>query len=160
MGYSSLIKGSVASALKDVSYDSTNDAQKVTLTTALSSAFDSVNVNKMSAGGIVTAHSAITATATSAEIDCRGYKNVRIEVEVTAFASGTNTPSIVGSEISGGSFGSIFRDVAGTMTAYTLPALNAVGKVIYIVKDVPNFIKITETISGTLTTTVKVTPFN
>ena len=109
---------------------------------------------------LTTAHAAITTTTPSAEINCTGYNNVRIEIENTAFTSGTNTPSITGSEVSGGTFGPIFRDVAGTMTAYVLPAVNAAGKVIYNVSGVPNFIKITNTISGTLTCAVKVTPYN
>jgi hypothetical protein len=37
----------------------------VSLTTVLSSTYDSIDVNKMSKGGVVTAHNAITATATN-----------------------------------------------------------------------------------------------
>jgi hypothetical protein len=136
------------------------DSGEVTLK-ALDKNLDSIDVAKMTNGGTVTAISAATTTTTSAEIDCRGFKNVRIECEVIAISSATWTPSITGSEISGGTFGNIYRDVAGTLTAYTIPAQSVTGKVIYIIKDVPNFIKILETLAGSSgTITVKVTPFN
>lgn len=167
------IKEGVKSALTDtqasqataiaaaIQAKSETDAIGATLNTALSSTFDSIDVAKMTNGGTVTAISAVTTTTTSAEIDCRGFKNVRIECEVTAISSATWTPSITGSEISGGTFGDIYRDVAGALTVYTIPAQSVTGKVIYIIKDVPNFIKILETLAGSSgTITVKVTPFN
>jgi hypothetical protein len=123
----------------------------------------------MSNGGIVTAHSAITATATSAEIDCRGVNSVRIEVETTKVSSSdkTWTPTITGSCVSGGTFGQIFRDISGTQTALTLPTI-AFGagnvKQIYVIQGgIPSFLKITETLAGsngTSAVTVKAVPFN
>lgn len=149
-------------------YDS-NDNLLVSQGTALSSTFDSIDVNKMSAGGIVTAHSAIVATATSAEIDCRGFNSIRIEVETTNVSSNdkTWTPTITGSCVSGGTFGQIFQNVAGTQTALVLPAI-AFGagnvKQIYIIQGgIPSYLKITETLAGTNGTsavTVKAVPFN
>ena len=135
----------------------------VSQATALSSTIDSIDVNKMSSGGIVTALSAITATTTSAEIDCRGFNSVRIEAEVTAINGHTCALTITGSEVSGGTFGQIFKDIAGTQTVVALPSLTAIKKEIYIIQGgIPNYIKLTETLSGgtSATVTVKVTPFN
>ena len=114
------------------------------------------------AGATTTALSSVSATTTSAEIDCRGYNSLRIESEVTATSSGTFAQTITGSEISGGTFGQIFQNVTNTQTAVVLPSLAAVKKEIYTIQSViPSFVKITETLSGgTGTITVKITPFN
>lgn len=151
---------SITALLGDMINDSMAD---VNLKTYLTSVYDSIDVNKMSAAGRVIAHNAITATATSIEIDCRGYNSVRIEIEVTAIAGGGIwTPTITASEISGGTFGTIYNYILDTWTLLELPALSTVVKRIYIIKGgIPNFIKITETLSvGTGTVTVSVVPFN
>lgn len=149
-------------------YDA-NGNHQVNLNTALSKDIDNIDVGKMSNGGIVTAHSAITATATSAEIDCRGFNSIRIEVETTNVSSTdkTWTPTITGSCISGGTFGQIFQNVAGIQTALVLPAIAyGVGNIkqTYVIQGgIPNFVKITETLSGsngTSAVTVKAVPFN
>ena len=127
-------------------YDA-NGNHQVNLNTALSKDIDNIDVGKMSNGGTTLAHNAITATTTSTEIDCRGFKNVRVSCEVTAISSATWTPSITGSENSGGTFGSIYRDIAGTFTAYSMPAQSVIGKNIYVIQNIPNFIKITKTLS-------------
>lgn len=141
----------------------------VSLGTGISSSTDNIDINKMSAGGLITAHSAITATTTSAEIDCRGFNSVRIEVETTNVSSTDKvwTPTITGSCVSGGTFGQIFQNVAGTQTALVLPAISySAGNIkqIYVIQGgIPSFLKITETLSGTNGTsaiTVKVIPFN
>lgn len=148
---------------------SETDPLVVTQGTVLSSDFDSIDIAKMSNGGIVTAHSAITATATSTEIDCRGFNSVIIEVETTNVSSSdkTWTPTITGSCVSGGTFGQIFKDISGTQTALTLPTI-AFGagnvKQIYVIQGgIPSFLKITETLAGsngTSAVTVKAVPFN
>lgn len=142
-------------------YDA-NGNHQVNLNTALSKDVDSIDIGKMSNGGTVTVIGAATAAVTVAnalEVDCRGFKNARIEVEVTSYSSGTLAPTIQGSEVSGGTYGNIYRDVAGTLTTWTLPTLAATGKYTAVITGITNFIKIPTT-SGTLTYTIKVTPFN
>ena len=112
-------------------------------------------------GGTVTHHSAITASVTEAatqEVDCRDYTKVRIECEVSAIVSGNWALSLLGSEASGGTFGGIYQDVAGTQTLIELLPLPANGKKIFTINRPPKFIKVvpTRTTDGTLT--VKVTP--
>ena len=163
--------GNLAAILVNTSknqYD-TNGNQQVNLNTAMSSTFDSIDVNKMSSGGVVSAHSAITATTTSPEIDCRGFNSIRLEVETTNVSSTdkTWTPTITGSCVSGGTFGQVFQNISGTQTALTLPVI-AFGagnlKQIYVIQGgIPSFLKITETLAGTNGTsavTVKAVPFN
>jgi hypothetical protein len=155
------IKGLLANSAK-LLFDS-NGWLQVTLATAISSATDSIDVAKMSAGGLVTAHSAITATATSSEVDCRGFNSVRIEREITATSASGWIATITGSEVSGGTFGAISKDVGITQTAVpALASITAIGKTTYILTGCnTNFIKITETLGGgTGTITTKVVPFN
>jgi hypothetical protein len=64
---------------------------------------DSIDVSKMSAGAVTTAHSAITATATSSEIDCRGFNSLRI-LWVSDATDKTWVISLAGAMTSGGTF--------------------------------------------------------
>ena len=113
-------------------------------------------------GATVNALPAITATTTSSPINLTGYNGARFEVEVTATSSGTWTPVITGSETSGGTYGTIYcqSPTGGGQVALTLPALSSVKKEVYIISGLPNFVKISETLSGgTGTVNVNVIPF-
>jgi len=134
---------------------------QVSMDTALSSDIDSTDVAKMSKGGIVVAHDAITATATSSEIDCRGFNTISVECAVSAITSGNWLIEILGSALSGGTFGNCFAPKDdGTFVQQKTPTLNANGNTTYYFRGIPNYVKIlaTRTTDGTLTCTV--TPMN
>jgi len=133
----------------------------VDLASALSSEYDSIDVSKMSKGTVTTAHSAITGTATSAEIDCRGFNAISVEMACSAFSSGNWVASILGCAISGGTFGVCYSPKDdGSHVAQATPAISANGNTTYYFRGVPNYVKIlaTRTTDGTLT--CKVTPTN
>ena len=122
-----------------------------------------VNIVNVDPAATVSALSGVTTTTTSAEIDCRGFNSIRIEREVTAVAAGTFTCTVTGSEVSGGTFGTIYKENSSNVqTAIALPTIDSVKKEVYSVSGgIPSFIKITETLAGgTGTITTKVTPFN
>jgi len=60
----------------------------INLVTTLSSVYDTIDISKMSKGIVTTSHNAITATATSSEIDCRGFNTISVEMACSAFTSG------------------------------------------------------------------------
>ncbi len=128
-----------------------------TLVTSLSDEYDTIDVSKMSKGGVVVAHSAITATATSSEIDCRGFNSISVECAVSAITSGNWVVEILGDAISGGTFGRVFDSGFGEMKT---DALSTNEQVTYTFVGIPNYVKIkaTRTTNGTLT--CKVTPMN
>ena len=150
----------VAAGDTAVLVDASGNVQ-VTLATTLSSVTDSIDVAKMSKGGVTTAHSAITATATSSEIDCRGFNAISVEMAASALSAGNWVASILGCAVSGGTFGACYtpRD-DGTFVAQATPAISANGNTTYYFKGIPNYVKIlaTRTTDGTLT--VKCTPMN
>jgi hypothetical protein len=137
------------------------DPLPATLVTTLSSEYDTIDVSKMSKGGVVVAHNAITATATSVEIDCRGFNAISVECAVSAITSGNWLVEILGCAMSGGTFGNCFapRD-DGTFIQQKTPVLNSNGDTTYYFRGIPNYMKIkaTRTTDGTLTCIV--TPMN
>ena len=130
---------------------------KTTMTTALDSDYDSINVDKMGKGGVTTAHAAITVTATSAEIDCRGYNAVLIEASLSATFNWTFKGQ--GCMTSGGTFVDLYEQAnTGTMT---LMSYQCNASRMFLFKGIPDYIKIvaTEDEDGA-TVTVKVQPLN
>lgn len=120
-----------------------------------------MDVLTMQKGSVTTAHNAITATATSAEIDCRGYNAVSVEMACSAFSTGNWVAAILGCAVSSGTFGPCFSPKDdGTFVAQATPAISADGNTTYYFKGIPNYIEIeaTRTTDGTLT--CKVTPMN
>lgn len=133
----------------------------VSLATSIDAAYDTINVSKMSKGGIVVAHAAIVATATSAEIDCRGFNTISVEMGCSAFSSGNWVGAVHGCAVSGGTFGACYSPKDdGTNVAQAIAAISTNGNTTYYFKGVPNYVKIvaTRTTDGTLTCTV--TPMN
>ncbi len=133
----------------------------VSLATAIDALYDTINVSKMSKGGITVAHNAITATATSAEIDCRGFNTISVEMACSAFSSGNWAAAIHGCAITGGTFGACYSPKDdGTFVAQAIAAISTNGNTTYYFRGVPNYVKIvaTRTTDGTLTCTV--TPMN
>jgi len=131
---------------------------KTTMTTALDSDYDSINVDKMGKGGVTTVHSAIADTATSDEVDCRGYNAVLIEVAISAEAK-LWTFKVQGCMVSGGTFVDWYEMAnTGTMNLMSYQTNTSKG---WVFKGIPDYIKIVATEDeDTATCTVKVQPLN
>lgn len=130
----------------------------VSLTDVLDKDLDSIDVGKMSKGAPVTAHSAITATATSDEIDCRGFNAILIETTVTVAASNW-TIKVQGCMVSGGTFLDWYELAnTGTMTLMSYQFNASRG---FVFRGIPDWVKIvaTEDVDGA-TVTVKAQPLN
>ncbi|MEW5803133.1 MAG: hypothetical protein AB1847_13630 [bacterium] len=131
------------------------------LVTTLSSEYDTIDISKMSKGGVVVAHDAIAATATSSEIDCRGFNTISVECTVSNISSGNWVIEILGVAMSGGTFGNCYAPKDdGTFVQQKTPTLTANGNTTYYFRGIPNYVKIKaiRTTDGTLT--CKVTPMN
>ncbi len=110
---------------------------------------------EMMRGPVTVAHNAITATATSAAIDCKGFNGVLIDFAISGAANWTI--SITGCDTSTGTFKAVYELAnTGTMTAMSYQ-LNA--NRIFVFKGVPDFIKVVATEdAGAETVTVKAQP--
>jgi len=116
-----------------------------------------IDVAKMSKGGITVAHDAITATATGDEIDCRGFSGIIVECAVSEITSGNWIIEILGCAVSGGTFGHSYDSGGGEIKT---PALSINETVNFAFVDISNYIRVraTRTTDGTLT--CKITPYN
>ena len=133
-------------------------ATQVSLSTLLSAALgDTIDVSKMSKGSVTTAHSAIVATDTSDEVDCRGFDAISVECAVSAISSGNWKIEVLGCAISGGTFGRQWDSVSKEAKVEDLDTNEVLT---FVFKDIANYVKIkaTRTTDGTLT--CKVTPMN
>lgn len=121
----------------------------------LSHTIDSIDVAKQSKGAVTVAHSAISATATSAELDCRGHNAILILVE---FSGAYNwTFKLQGSMVSGGTFVDWYEQAnTGSMVLMSYQCNANRG---WTFKGIPDYVKIvaTEDADGG-TVTVKVQP--
>ena len=122
----------------------------------LSSTIDSIDVNRMSKGAITTAHNAITATATSAEIDCRGFNSLLVHW-VSNQTDKTWTISVLGAMGSGLTFVPLLDKATGLAVSEITTDISGY----FVINNVPDYVKIvaTETDDGA-TVTCKVQPFN
>lgn len=124
---------------------------------ALDSINDSINVNKMGKALPITAHDAISATATSEEISCVGYNAVLVYV---TFSDTYNwTFKVQGCLTTGGTFVDWYELAnTGSMAAMIYQCNASRG---FVFKGIPDYIKIvaTEDQDGA-TVTVKVQPLN
>lgn len=126
---------------------------------ALDSASDSVDVAQKSKGSVVTAHNAITAPATSAAIDCTGYNAVLVDVNVTAFSSGSITVLVQGAVDGSGAYGKCYGYSGSGTTSELSAAFSTVVRRVHTFWCVPDSIKIDVSGTFTGTLTVKVQPF-
>ena len=117
------------------------------------------DIDKMNKGNVTTAHSAITATATSAKINCKGYNALLVLVDLSATGTPNWTITV------NGAMGEQETAVAwnqidnASVVAMSSGALTADAGFTFI--GVPDWVTITATEnSGTGTCTVKVQPFN
>ncbi|NPV90067.1 MAG: hypothetical protein HPY50_04735 [Firmicutes bacterium] len=127
------------------------------MATELSKDLDSIDVGKMSKGPVTVAHNAIDATATSTEIDCRGYNGILVEANISAAFNWTF--KVQGCMVSGGTFVDWYEMAnTGTMTLMSYQCNASRG---WVWKGIPDYVKIvaTENADGA-TVTVKVQPVN
>lgn len=137
-------------------YISSSNPKQVSLATALSSSLDSVDVGKISKGSSTVAHSGITATATSAAIDMRGYNAIDIQFEITA-GTGSWNIEITGCETSTGTFKSIYLGGTGEQCIRT----GITANIAFNFAVTANYIKIVATeVTDGATVTVTATPCN
>lgn len=109
----------------------------VTMLTALDKDSDSIDVAKMSKSGMITAHNAIAATATSVSINAKGFNTVFVRIVITG--TGTWKIDVVGSPDSGGTYVDCY-DGATQLTTGNLTASRGV-----LFRGIPDYIKIVAT---------------
>lgn len=112
---------------------------------------DSIDVGKMSKGGASTAHNAIAATATSAEIDCRGYNSVIVHISAI---TGTWDIGVQNATVSGG----LFVDAYDSATQMKAAGVTAPRSAVF--RGVLDYVKIVATNVAAGAVTVKVVPLN
>jgi hypothetical protein len=122
----------------------------------LSYLLDSIDVAKMSKGAITTVHSAITETATSAEVDCRGYNSMLVHW-VSSATDKTWVISVTGAMGSGLTFVPLLDKATGLAASEITTDISG----FFVINNIPDYIKVvaTETDDGA-TVTCKVQPFN
>jgi len=122
----------------------------------LDSSLDSIDVDKMTKGAITTAHSAITDTATSAEIDCRGFNSLLVHF-VSDAINKTWTISVLGAMGSGLTFVPLLDKATGLAASEITTDISG----FFVISNIPDYIKIVATkIDDGATVTCKVQPFN
>lgn len=122
----------------------------------LSYLLDSIDVAKMSKGAITVAHNAITATATSAEVDCRGFNSLLVHW-VSSATDKTWKISVTGAMGSGLTFVPLLDKTTGLAASEITTDISG----FFVINNIPDYVKIvaTETDDGA-TVTCKVQPFN
>ena len=122
----------------------------------LDSSLDSIDVDKMSKGAITTAHSAITETSTSAEIDCRGYNSLLVHF-VSDSSILTWTISVQGAMSSGLTFVPLLDKATGLAVSEITTDISGY----FVISNIPDYVKIVATeVDDGATVTVTVQPFN
>ena len=122
----------------------------------MDSDYDSIDVDKMTKGAVTTAHSAITDTATSAEIDCRGYNSLLVHF-VSDANDKTWTISVLGAMSSGLTFVPLLDKATGLAVSEITTDISG----FFVISNIPDYVKIVATeVDDGATVTVKVQPFN
>lgn len=122
----------------------------------IDASLDDIDVSKMSKGAVTVAHNAITATATSDEIDCRGFNGLLVHW-VSDQTDKTWVISITGAMGSGLTFVPLLDKTTGLAASEITTDISGW----FVISNVPDYVKIvaTETDDGA-TVTCKVQPFN
>jgi hypothetical protein len=122
----------------------------------LSYLLDSIDVAKMSKGAVTIVHSAITGTATSAEVDCRGFNSLLVHF-VSSATDKTWTLSITGAMGSGLTFVPLLDKTTGLAASEITTDISGW----FVISNIPDYVKIVATVvDDGATVTVKVQPFN
>lgn len=126
----------------------------------LSKDIDSIDVGKMSNGG--TTPITFSATATSSEIDLRGYKHIQLTLVGSTFSSGNIVISFKGGSITGGDFGDIYiQKPDNTYEKVASITINSNAVVNYIIQNIGcKYIKLNAVRTTDGKVTAYVTPFN
>ncbi len=133
-----------------------NGAMWVQLAGVLSHLIDSIDVAKMSKGAVTTVHSDITATATSAEVDCRGFNSLIVHW-VSSATDKTWTISVTGATASGLTFVPLLDKTTGLAASEITTDISG----FFVISNIPDYIKIVATeVDDGATVTCKVQPFN
>ena len=132
----------------------------VTLGTTLSSDLDSIDVARQSKGGVTVAHEAITATAASEEVDCRGFNALLVEVTTSAISVGSWEVGVLGTLTSGGAAGPCFDVRSGNPSPMTSGAVTTNGVALYVFKGIPDYVRIVATRAQDGALTCRVQPVN
>lgn len=139
----------------------------VNMVTSLSKDVDSIDVAKLSKGGVITPTelTSISATTTSNELtSCEGFNAILVEATVSNITSGNWVIELQGALTAGGTVGQYIDTLGISSPALTnkhiSPLLNANGVYIIIFKGIANYNKLvcTRTTDGTLS--IKVQPLN
>jgi hypothetical protein len=119
--------------------------------------YGTVSINHMQKGLVTTAHSAISATATSVPINCEGYNAILVSVDFSAAQNWTF--KVQGSLTENGNYFDVY-ELANTGSMAAMSYQTDADK-IFLFKGIPDWIKIvaTEDVDGA-TVTVKVQPLN
>jgi hypothetical protein len=113
-------------------------------------------VDKMTKGPITTAHNAITATATSAEIDCRGYNSLLVHF-VSDASDKTWTISVLGAMGSGLTFVPLLDKATGLAASEITTDISGY----FTISNIPDYVKIVATkVDDGATVSCTVQPFN
>lgn len=75
---------------------------KTSMSTALDKDYDSIDVGKMTKGGVTTTHDAVAVGSTSAEIDCVGFNAVALHIDIVG--TGSWKCEVLNSLVTNGSF--------------------------------------------------------
>lgn len=122
----------------------------------LSYLLDSIDVAKMSKGAVTTAHNAITGTATSTEVDCRGFNSLGVHF-VSSATDKTWTISVQGATGSGLTFVPLLDKTTGLAASEITTDISG----FFAINNIPDYIKIVATeVDDGATVTIKVWPFN
>lgn len=109
-----------------------------------------------SMGAVTVAHSAITDTATSEEIDCRGYNSLLVHF-VSDSAILTWTISVQGAMGSGLTFVPLLDKATGLAASEITTDISG----FFVISNIPDYVKIVATeVDDGATVTVTVQPFN
>jgi hypothetical protein len=116
------------------------------------------DIAKQRKGYVSTVHDAITATATSGEINCTGFNSILVEVAISGGANNW-TFALTGCLASGGTFVPLYEQAnTGSMVAMSYQCDSSRT---FLFRGIPDYVKVvaTEDVNGS-TVTVKVQPLN
>lgn len=135
-----------------------NEIEIKNIQVALSADIDSIDVAKKSKGAITTVHDTIADTATSAEVDCRGFNCLLVYVGPFSAAEDW-TFKLQGCMTSGGTFVDWYELAnTGAMVAMSYQCNAARG---FTFRGIPDYLKIVATRDGGASTvSVSIQPFN
>lgn len=126
---------------------------------ASDASLDTIDVSRMSKGDVVTTHSGLTGASLSNALDCIGRNAILVDVNVSAFTSGTVTLTVMGAVDSSGTYGTCWESSGGAKQAMSFN-ITAATRIVQVFRGVPDSVKINITGTFVATYTVKAQPLN